>query len=48
MPRKGESGCREMQRIAGFSSFNRREVPTKVPLVPKIATKCVARPAVCR
>ena len=33
-----------MQRIFGFNSFSRRVVPTKVPLVPSPATKCVICP----
>ena len=32
---------------SGFSSFRRRVVPTKVPLVPSMETKCVMRPWVC-
>ena len=36
-----------MQRICGFNSFSRRVVPTKVPLVPRPATKCVICPRVC-
>ena len=44
---KGESGCREMQRIFGFNSFSRRAVPMKVPLVPSMETKWVIRPSVC-
>ena len=47
MPWKGESGWSEMQRIAGFNSFKRRVVPTNVPLVPIMETKCVTRPSVC-
>ena len=44
MPWNGESGCNEMQRIFGLSSFNRRVVPTNVPLVPIMETKCVIVP----
>ena len=40
-PLKGESGCMEMQRMAGLSSRRRRVVPMKVPLVPRPATKWV-------
>ena len=37
-----------MHSIRGLYSFSRRVVPTKVPLVPNVATKCVTRPSVCR
>src|ERR1700691_5148940 len=36
-----------MQRIAGFSSFRRRVLPTNVPVVPRPATKWVMVRFVC-
>ena len=45
-PLNGESGSSEIHWMRGFNSFRRRVVPTKVPLVPSPATKCVTRPSV--
>ncbi len=46
-PWKGESGSKEMTSISGLYSLRRVAVPTKVPLVPRPATKCVISPSVC-
>src|SRR5215218_4821763 len=40
-PWKAESGSKEMASMAGLYSLRRAAVPTKVPLVPSPATKCV-------
>ena len=42
------SGSAPMIRTAGFCSFRYRPMPVMVPPVPRPATKCVTRPAVCR
>ena len=46
-PWNGDSGSNEMTRISELYSFRRVAVPTKVPLVPNPATKCVISPPVC-
>ncbi len=46
-PCQGSSGSTQMHCTAGFSSFSRRDVPMKVPLVPSPARKWVTRPPVC-
>src|SRR5215212_1060219 len=45
--RDGGPGSNEMTFMSGLYSLRRLAVPTKVPLVPNPATKCVISPPVC-